>query len=130
MRRRLVARREQSGGFDHHLHPQLAPRQLGRIAFREHLERLAVDHDVAALDLDLMPEPAVDRVVLEQMGERGSVGDIVDRDDFEVLFAQRRAKEHPADPAEAVDPDPDRHSRFLPLRVYEKVQSEMQRPEP
>ena len=52
---------------------------------------MAVHHELIALGLDLCLSDAVDGVVLEQMRERRGVGDVVDRDDFEVLLAQRRA---------------------------------------
>ena len=86
MHRGLVARREQSGRFDHDLHAELAPRQLGRVALGEHLERLAVEHDLIAFGLDLVAQRAVDRIVLEQMREGGGVGDVVDGDDLDVFL--------------------------------------------
>ena len=54
MQRGLVARREQASRFDHDLHAEFAPWQFGGVAFGEHLQRLAVEKNRAALDLDLM----------------------------------------------------------------------------
>ena len=79
-----------------------------------HAEGVAVEHDLIALGLDLMLERAVYRVMLEQMGERRGVGDVVDRDDLDLFLVQHRPKSHPADSAETVDSDPDRHSAILP----------------
>jgi hypothetical protein len=109
MHRGLVARGEESGRFDHHLHAELAPRQLGRIAFGEDLEGVRIDHDLIALGLDRMAQIPVDRIVFKQMRERRRVGDIVNRDNLEFFLVHRRAIKHTADTAEAVDSDPDRH---------------------
>ncbi len=114
MQRRLVARGEQAGRFDHDVDLEFLPRQLGRIALREHAEGVAVEHDLIALGLDLMLERAVHRVMLEQMREGLGVGDVVDRDDLDLFLVQHRPKSHPADSAETVDPDPDRHGAILP----------------
>ena len=72
--------------------PSFLPRQLGRVALGENLEGVAVDHDLIALGLDLMLERAVYRVILEQMGQRRGVGDVVDRDDLELFFVQHARK--------------------------------------
>jgi hypothetical protein len=57
------------------------------------------------------------------MGHSGVVGQVVDGDDFQVGKGRvqiPRPKKCPADPAEAVDPDPDAHIRSpLPI-VTEK----------
>ena len=56
---------------------------------------------------------AVDGVVLEEMRERLGVGEVVDRDEVEVRDALlfRRPHHLPPDPAEAVDTNPNCHSR-------------------
>ena len=115
MQRGFVARGEQSRRFDNDLHAKFAPRQLGRIAFGQHLQRLAVEKNSPALSFDLMTERPVDRIVFEQMRERGRVGNVVDGDDFDIFFGQRRPQKHPADPAESVNPDFYRH-RSIPPR--------------
>src|ERR1700730_9199335 len=100
---RLVACREKPGRLDYDLRAEFAPRQLGWVALGEHAKSVAVEHDLIALHLDLMRERAVNRIMLEQMGERLCVGDIVDGNDFEILLMKRRAEEHAPDTAEAVD---------------------------
>src|ERR1700733_7144864 len=117
MHRSFVARREQSGRFDDDLHAEPAPRQLGRVAFCQHLHRLAIDEDGAVLDFDLVAELAVDGIVFEELGEGGRVGDVVDGDDLEVLLGQGRAQEHPAYPAESVNPDFYRHRSNPPHEI-------------
>ncbi len=78
------------------------------IALLEDLDLLAVDGDgTAALD-DLAREPAEDRVVLQEVGERRVVGDVVDRDDVELRVGlMRRTEEVAPDAPEAVDADLD-----------------------
>ena len=55
----------------------------------------------------LVPEPAVNRVVLEQIGQVGKLEEIVDRHDLDVVALHRRAERHPADAPESVDADLD-----------------------
>src|SRR2546430_401650 len=80
-----------------------APGKLRGVALRDDLNRASVDHDGVAFGLDRLLERAVDRVVFEQMRQRRRVRDVVDRDDIELRFVERRPKEHPPDAAEAVD---------------------------
>ena len=76
------------------------------IALGEHLERRAVDRDRLAVDLDLAREAAEDRVVLEQVGERLRVGEVVDGDELEVGAGRvGGAEDVAADAPEAVDAD-------------------------
>ena len=65
---RRVTRREHPGRLDHHLDAVVAPRDLGRVAFFELLDLLAVDRESAVADLDLV---AV-------LGESTSVDDVND----------------------------------------------------
>ena len=46
---------------------------------------MTVDDDVVAVDADVGVEAAVDAVVLQEMREHPGVGEVVDRDDFEVV---------------------------------------------
>jgi hypothetical protein len=99
---------EQPGRLDHDLDPELRPRQIPRVALGEDLQLGAVDRDRAVACLDLAREAPEDRVVLEQVGQRLGVGEVVDRDELE--FGARLvggAKQVASDPAEAVDPDLD-----------------------
>ncbi len=56
-------------------------------------------------------ERAVDGVVLQEMGQRLGVGQVVDRHHLDVRRLQGRAKEHPADPSEPVHSDAHCHGR-------------------
>jgi hypothetical protein len=46
---------KKAGALEHHVDAELAPGQLGRIALGEHLDAVAVDDHVVAVDLDLCP---------------------------------------------------------------------------
>ena len=89
----------------------------------EHLEAVAVDHEVVAVDLDRARVRAEDRVVLEQVGERLRVGEVVDGDEVDVGAGRLGgAEEVAADAAEAVDADAYGHGRnSLGCRAQGKI---------
>ena len=114
--RGLVAVGEPAGGLEHDVHAEVLPGELGRILLREHPHGVAVRPRARPLvGRDVAREAAVDRVVLEQVGERLGVGDVVHRDEVELLGAHRLGGPHHVapDPPEAVDADSNRHR---PLR--------------
>jgi hypothetical protein len=82
-------------------------RQLGRVALGGDADALAVDDHVVALGADLAGEFAVDAVALEQHGVRLGVGEVVDRDQLEVMVValEDGAGDEAADAAETVDGD-------------------------
>jgi hypothetical protein len=51
----------------------------------------------------------VNRVVLEQVGEGGGIGQVVDRHDFDVWNSVRGTKEITSDSTESVDRNLGRH---------------------
>src|SRR4051794_37621435 len=82
------------------------PRPRGRVALGQALEAVAVDDDVVAVELDGARVRPEDRVVLEQMGERLGVRQVVDRHELDVRAGRLGgAEEVASDPAEAVDAD-------------------------
>ena len=92
-----------------------APRQLGRVALREHLDAVAVDDHRVAVDLDLARELAVRGVVARQVRVRLRAAEVVDRDDLDpvLLAALVVGPEHVAsDAAEAVDADLEGHDTY------------------
>ena len=110
-----VAVGEEPGRLDHDAHTELTPRQLCRIALGEHLERLAVEVDLVADRLDVAGKRPKHRVVLEQVGERVGVGDVVDGHEVDIeLPLPGRPEEVPADATEAVDADLDGHADLPP----------------
>ena len=104
-----VAVGEEAGRLEHDVDAEVLPRQLRRIAQRQHLELVAVDRDAVVLGLDVRVQVAEHRVVLQQVRERVRARQIVDRDEVDVLVAERRAHDVAADAAEPVDADPDSH---------------------
>ena len=66
-----------------------------------------------SLTATLVPEPAVNRVVLEQIGQVGQLEEVVDRHDLDVVALHRRAERHPADAAKSVDADLDHAPRSI-----------------
>ena len=102
---RGIAIGEEPRRLEHDVDAQVLPRKLRRIAERQHLEHIAVDRDAVALDFDLGFQVAEHGVVLQQMGERRGVGQVVHRDEVDVLVAERRPHDVAADAPEPVDAD-------------------------
>ena len=70
---------------------------------------------VSPLELDLGREAAEDRVVLEQVGERARVGEVVDGDELDVRSRRVRGAEDVApDASETVDADLHSHEVMPP----------------
>ena len=74
------------------------------------------DRDAVALGRDVGLQVAEDRVVLEQVGERLGVGQVVDGDDVDAAVVHGGAHDVAADAAEPVDPDFDGHLAILQHR--------------
>ena len=62
---------------------------------------------------DLGRQGAVHGVIREQIRERFCVGQVIDRDDFEVFVAHRRAKYVASDTSKSIDSDTNGHGVFL-----------------
>src|SRR6266540_1627489 len=111
---------EAAGRLDHHVDPEVAPGQVGRVALGEGAEAGPVDRDRLLVVADLGVEPAEGRVVLEQVGQGAVVGEVVDGDDLDVLVVlgdrgglSCGAEEVAPDGAEAVDAHADIAHRVL-----------------
>ena len=110
---------EDAGGLDDDVDAQIAPRKFGRTGLD--LERLdlgvADDDGVVAFEADVVGQPAQDRVELQQVRQRGVVGQVVDRDDLDVgvvaerLLRVQGPEEVASDSAEAVNAYPNGHCR-------------------
>src|SRR3989304_3348502 len=59
----------------------------------------------------------MDRIVLQQVGERPGVGNVVHRDELHISVSERCPKDIPADAAESVNRNLDRHTSLLLLEV-------------
>jgi hypothetical protein len=105
----VVTMRKPPGRLEHQIHAQILPRERGRILEGEDLERVAIDGDGVAGGADVRLQVAHDRVVLEQVGERAGICQVIDRDDVDVVVVHDDAHDVAPDSAEAVDADLDRH---------------------
>jgi hypothetical protein len=82
---------EAAGGLDHDLSADGGPRQLGRVLLGKDLDLLAIDGDEVFARNDLVLQVAEDRVVFEQVGQRGRAGQVVDGNKINFLVAKRGA---------------------------------------
>ena len=83
--------------------PTEAQSSLAGIALGEDFDLLAVDGDEVGAVGDLLLEVAEDGVVLEQVGQGGGGGEVVDGDEFDVWVADSAAEDVASDAAEAVN---------------------------
>ncbi len=114
--RSLLLAGEKASAFQHHIHPQLPPRQFRRIALRQHANFVAIDDHVVAVDRYGAGEFAVRRVVAGEMGVGLGVAKVVDRYDLDFRIALalvKRAQNIAADAAVAIDCDFDGHCLLL-----------------
>jgi hypothetical protein len=116
--RGLLLGGEVAGALQHHVDPQLAPGQLGRVAVGEHADLVAVDHHVVAVDAHDAGELAVRGVVLRQVGVGLRVTQVVDGDDLDVVLLATfvvGAQHVAADAAIAIDGNFDGHGEISSL---------------
>src|SRR4029453_14668981 len=96
---------------------EVRPRERAGVSLGEGLEALASGGDVGLGRGEVAVEWAEDRVVLEQVGQRGVVREVVDADDLDVgaggLYG---AVEVAAEGGEAIDPNANSHL-CVPSRV-------------
>src|SRR5437899_1619960 len=101
MLRRALTVGEEARRLDDDIDTEVGPGQRRRVSLREHLERFAVDRDLALARLDLRLEDAMCRIVLEHVGENIGIREVVDSRDLEARALRKvRAVEVPPDPAE------------------------------
>ena len=121
----LLVREEEAGGLNDDIGADFVPLQLGRILLGREADLLAVDDHGRTLDLDVVLERAVDGVELQHVGEVVGVEEVVDADDLDVVreVLNRRAENHAADTAEAVDTNLDSHFFITPLNPFGRPSS-------
>ena len=96
---------EEAGGLDDDVDIQSTPGDGGGILLGEDLDLVAVNDHVVALDLDVVVEDAVNRVVLQHIGQVFGIQQVVDADNRDVLgeVLDGGAENHAADAAKAID---------------------------
>ena len=99
----LVAVGEEAGGLHDHVHAQLAPGEVGRLAFGEHLDRMAVGDEPVLGHFHVLEGAAVDGVVLQQVGHRRDVAEVVDGNDLDVGVVHHGAERQASYAAESVN---------------------------
>src|SRR5438105_317720 len=103
----LVLRGEDAGALERDIDAELLPRQRGRVLDGGHLDRAVADADGVARDLHLAGKAAMHGIEAQQVRIGLHRGEVVDRDDFDVLaFRFRDGAQHvAADATKSVDPD-------------------------
>ena len=99
----FVAAGEEAGRLQDHVHAEIFPGQLGRIALLQNPNLLAAHDDVLVVVTDLAVEFPVNRIPFQKMREGVSVGEIVDRADLRDLVLRHGAQDVAPDAAEAVN---------------------------
>jgi hypothetical protein len=110
---------EEAGALENDVDVQVLPRQLRRVALRDHADAVAVHHHVVAVDLHRPGKLAVHRVVAREVGIRLGRAEVVQRHDREVVRLAAlvmRAEDVAADAAVAIDGDADGHVVRAPGR--------------
>src|SRR5207247_4813893 len=97
--------REPPGGLDHQVHAKVFPGQFLRVFLGENLDRLAVHDEVVIVSFDGCFQGPVNRVILQEIGQRLGVREVIDREKIQLGIAQRRPQHVAPDPPEPVDSD-------------------------
>ena len=108
---------EPAGRLDHHVDPEVAPRQRGRVALGQHADLCVPPATIAVAGRGhVKVQGAQHGVVLEQVRERVGVAQVVRGDDLDARgpgLGVHGPPEVPPDPAESVDAHADGHGCVL-----------------
>src|SRR5580658_934216 len=96
---------EVAGRLDDDLRSDGIPGQSGGIFFFEDFYDFAIDRNAVGSGGDFIGQVAEDGIVLEQVGERLGIGEIVDGDEVEVLVRERGAKNVASDASKSINAD-------------------------
>ena len=105
-----LAGSEKPGALGDDIDTDPAPVELFRVADGGVGHPPAVDLDGVVFGADLRVEPAVHRVVFQQVRHGGGVGQVVDGGHLHVRVLHRRPEYQPSDASETVDSQFDAHS--------------------
>ena len=84
MRGRFGLAGEEARALEHEIGLELGPRQLRRVALRDHADAVAVHHHRIAIDVHIAAEAAMHGVEARQVGIGIGIAQIVDADDFDL----------------------------------------------
>ena len=94
---------ELSRGLNDDLRSDRIPGQGSGIFLFEDFDDLAVDGNAVGAGGDFMRQVAEDRVVLEQVGQRPGIGEIVHGDEVEVLVRERGTENIASDASKSIN---------------------------
>lgn len=100
---------EEAGGLDDVIRADLVPLEVGGVALGGDADGLAVNDELAVLDLDGALEAAVGRVILEHVSHVVGVEQVVNTYNLDVVALAGGAEDETADASETVDTDLDCH---------------------
>ena len=102
---------EETGAFEDDIDAVLRPWNLRRIADGQHRDAVAIDHQMAAVDLDVLAERSVRGVMTRQIRIGLRIAQVIQRDDLDVGATRlvQRAQDVAADATISVDADLDCH---------------------
>ncbi len=96
---------EAAGAFEDDVDRGVVPVDLGDVGNLGNQNALPIDHHGVLFELDAPVEIAVDRVVLEQVGQFFIRGHVVDFDHLKLGVALSQAEDGATDATKAVDAD-------------------------
>src|SRR5690606_18340625 len=98
-------RLEEASAFQHQVDTQVLVRQLAGIAFAGHGDIAAVNDDRVVPRGYFAGEATVNRIVGEEQRVGLGVGQVVDRDEFQIVIIalEDGTRDKPPDPSEPVD---------------------------
>src|SRR5262249_25508912 len=94
---------ETAGGFDHDVRAHAGPIQLGGILHGENIQALAAYGDGVRGVGHRFGQRAEHGIIFQKMGEGFCVGEVVDRNEFNIVPMQTCTNDITADPAEAIN---------------------------
>ena len=109
---RLGLLEEEARGFANVFRADIAPLERRRVLLRGQADVLAIDHQRVISGLHRAFERPVDAVVLQHVRQLLGIKQIVDAHHFNLRVFHRRAKNQPANAAESIDANLDRHFRI------------------
>ena len=106
----FIAVTEDTGRFDNNLNTQFFPGELRRVALRENLNLFAVHDQVCTIGADVAGKGAMNRIVFEQMGQGGGIGQVINGDNIQAVGLRNNPQHIAANTSKSVNRNFYRHS--------------------